>query len=151
MGGAEASGTGDSDAATVSPLLLALGGALVTVAGAGIVGGTYIASTSKRLKEEGVDLAFRKKAIPIAARALAISTGACCATGCLAWLALGLTGAEAQPLRVDAGLQQAITLVRQQRDVISKEIRERQAAGQQVRGEGSTLSRDAMRSDSSDA
>lgn len=114
---------------TISPLLLAASGAGITLAGAVLVGGTYIAGTAKRLKEEGIEPGARRAAVPIAARALVVSTAACClGAGALGWLALNLAGSEGavQPVLVEGGMQQMANLVRQQRDAIAQEFQQRQ-------------------------
>lgn len=55
-----------------------------------VCGAGYLASTRKALLEEGIDLQARTRVIPLATRALLLSTAGSAAAGCLAWLAFRL-------------------------------------------------------------
>ncbi|KAK9917241.1 hypothetical protein WJX75_002213 [Coccomyxa subellipsoidea] len=84
------------------------GGALVT-------GGAHYLNTAKKLNEEGVDAVARMRAVPIAVKALAVSTAATAAVGAAAIIALQFTGMQSKDVANVSSWQGALLMMQQHR------------------------------------
>lgn len=92
--------------------------------GALLCGTAYLASTRKALVEEGIDLQARTRAVPLAARALLLSTTGCVALGGLSWVAFQWAGGATSAATVQLGTaRQAALLLAQQREAVAAEFR----------------------------
>lgn len=107
----------------VTPFETGLLGAAVLAAGAFASGAAHYTSTAKKLAEEGIPSAARVKALPLAARALGVSTVLCAAMGGAALAAWHFAGLESRPVADVATFRDAVTLAKQQRDIVRHELR----------------------------
>eukprot|EP00884_Botryococcus_braunii_P016153 jgi/Botrbrau1/3220/Bobra.37_2s0049.1 len=110
----------------VSPLQGLLVGASALVGSACLAGTTHFAMTAKHMRDEGIDSRARIRAIPTAARALAVSTCACAGLGVAAWL--GFLALSSRPLPDSArvsSFKDALALAQQQREAVRNEFHSR--------------------------
>ncbi|KAL3139034.1 hypothetical protein ABBQ32_005836 [Trebouxia sp. C0010 RCD-2024] len=109
----------------VSPVQSTAAGLAAFVGGAAIAGGTHYVATAKRLVDEGIDPTQRVKAMPVALRALGVSTVICTAVGAAAYFAFQQSGINAKPVADVASLHETITLAKHQRDLVAKEFQKK--------------------------
>lgn len=101
-----------------------LAGIAALVGGAALTGASHYAATGKALKDEGFDPKLRRLAVPIAARALAVTSlvTVVAGGGLLMFMQQLLQPRNA----ADVGtFQDAIALMRQQREAVQTEISRR--------------------------
>ena len=99
----------------ITPFETGLIGAAVLAAGAFASGAAHYTSTAKKLTEEGIPASARLRALPLAARALAMSTILCAAMGGAALAAWNFIGLESRPVAEVATFRDAVALAKQQR------------------------------------
>ncbi|KAG7670964.1 hypothetical protein Ndes2437A_g04603 [Nannochloris sp. 'desiccata'] len=107
----------------VTPFETGLLGAAVLAAGAFASGAAHYTSTAKKLTEEGIPASARLRALPLAARALGVSTVLCAAMGGAALAAWHFAGLESRPVADVATFRDAVALAKQQRDIVRRELR----------------------------
>jgi hypothetical protein len=107
----------------ITPFETGLLGAAVLAAGAFASGAAHYTSTAKKLTEEGIPASARLKALPLAVRALGVSTILCAAMGGAALAAWHLAGLESRPVADVATFRDAVALAKQQRDIVRHELR----------------------------
>ena len=99
----------------ITPLQTSLVGAGVLAAGALLTGSAHYASTAKKLAEEGIAPSARRRAFPLAAQALAVSTIMCAALGGAALLGWHFLGLQSRSVTDVATFSDAVALAKQQR------------------------------------
>ena len=99
----------------ITPLETGLIGAAVLAAGAFASGAAHYTSTAKKLTEEGIPASARLRALPLAARALGVSTILCTLMGGAALAAWNFAGLESRPVAEVSTFRDAIALAKQQR------------------------------------
>ncbi|KAK9820756.1 hypothetical protein WJX81_001367 [Elliptochloris bilobata] len=117
---------GSSEFREVSLASSLIGGLCAVVLGAGVAGGVHNLATAKALREEGIDGGARLRALPIAAKALAVSTafsvGAVAAALAAAHFWGGLSASSAARV---SSWQGALAVAEQQRDLVRAEFQKR--------------------------
>ncbi|CAL8463451.1 g2985 [Coccomyxa elongata] len=93
--------------------------------GALLSGGVHYLNTAKKLNEEGVDAIARIRAVPIAVKALAVSTAATAAVGAAAYVALQCTGMPLKDMADVSSWKGAVIVLQQHRDDIREEFQKR--------------------------
>ncbi|DBA84077.1 hypothetical protein WJX77_000647 [Trebouxia sp. C0004] len=109
----------------VSPAQSTFAGLAAFVGGAAIAGGAHYVTTAKRLVEDGIDPTQRVKAMPVALRALGVSTIICTAVGAAGWFAFQQSGIGIKPVVKVASLHETIALAQHQRDLVAKEFQKK--------------------------
>ncbi|BDA48683.1 hypothetical protein COCOBI_12-3650 [Coccomyxa sp. Obi] len=93
--------------------------------GALLSGGVHYLNTAKKLNEEGIDATARIRAVPIAVKALAVSTAAIAAVGAAAYVALQCSGIQSKDMADVSSWKGAVIVLQQQRDQIKEEFQKR--------------------------
>lgn len=107
---------------TLSSMIL-LGGTVFTGAAA-VVGTVHWHSTAKQLKEEGIPLSARQRALPLATKALVSSTIGCIIVGGMAAVAFTSFGGEYKGSTALGSFSSVMALVREQRDLIRQHFQQ---------------------------
>ena len=111
----EPGGSEEASHRQITPLQTSLLGATVLCAGAVLTATTHYTSTAKKLAEEGIAPAVRRKAFPVAAQALGVSTVLCAAMGGAALVSWHFLGLESRNVAEVATFSDAVVLAKQQR------------------------------------
>eukprot|EP00891_Asterochloris_glomerata_P005350 jgi/Astpho2/5350/Aster-x0250 len=109
----------------VSPAQSIVSGLAAFLAGAAAAGGAHYSVTAKKLQEDGIDPRLRMKAMPIALRALALSTLACGTIGALGYMAVKHSGLQMKDTAAVSSLHDAIGLAQQQRELVREEFQKK--------------------------
>lgn len=126
--------TNDANYVTIVPMILS--GGVVFIGAAAVVGTAHWHSTAKQLKEEGIPLSARQRALPLAAKALVASTLACVFVGGMAAAAFTVFGGEYKDSTSLGSFSNALRLVQEQRDLV------RQQFQRMLSGDGTPKSND---------
>ncbi|KAK9815699.1 hypothetical protein WJX72_008247 [[Myrmecia] bisecta] len=106
----------------VSPVQSVAWGASAFLTGALVAGGAHYLGTAKRIQEEGIDRRMRLRAVPVAAKALALSTVMCGTLGLAGWYGLKHSGLQTKDVAEVSSVADAIALAQQQRDLVKREF-----------------------------
>jgi len=106
---------GQAQGLSITPLQGIFIGAGVLAAGAVLTGAVHYTSTAKKLTEEGISAAARHKAVPLAARALGVSTLFCAGLGSVALISWKLLGLESRDVATVTTFTDAVAIAKHQR------------------------------------
>lgn len=90
-----------------------------------IAGSGYYFGTAKKLKEEGIDPRARVAALPVAAKALAVSTVLCGVVGVAAYYGLKHSGLQWHEDAQVSTVHDAVAFAEQQRNLVRNEFQKK--------------------------
>lgn len=99
----------------VTPIALLAGGASIVLASAAFTGISHFTSTTKAIKEEGIDAASRRAAVPVATKALVASSLMCAAMAAAVVGVWKLSGMHYRDVANVSSFDDAIALAKLQR------------------------------------
>lgn len=114
----------------------AIAGIAALIGGAALTGTSYYAATGKALKNEGLDPTLRKLAVPVAARALAVTSLVTIVVGGVALVVMRQALQPRDTTEVGS-FRDAIALMRQQREAVQTELSHRKQ--QNLRSQADTV------------
>lgn len=108
----------------VTPWSMILTGSAVFTGAAALVGTAHYHGTAKKLKEEGIPISARQRALPLAIKALASSTLGCLILGGMAVVSFSALGGEYKRSAGVGSWSSAMVIVQRQRDLVRQQFQQ---------------------------